>query len=324
MHIDSLRYFIALSQTGSFNRAAEELFISQQGLNRAITSLENEFDVKLVRRSRKGASLTRQGEIFLAHAESMLHEYETLIGDLEDSLLAESEETSRPLPLITTSYLSQIEFAPIRGTQLLERAQTRELPLKKLLERLGEGREGELYLVDLFSDTMKALSESGKYVFDPLFITHIGVVRHKDFPVSFGEAIAPESLVNVPMAYNCDTAISGFVSRTFADTPLANIQFTSTNSISLIQSITSGKTACLFDTYAFHVFMQNVEFHEMRLKFTPLIGENATTRIGFLFRKDNPPTLRNRRYIREVKQRFKANNADYLRAHPLSCISPLP
>ena len=65
MQIESLRYFIELARAGSFYGAAKNTFLSQQGLNKAITSLESELGVKLVERSRRGVRLTSEGEAFL-------------------------------------------------------------------------------------------------------------------------------------------------------------------------------------------------------------------------------------------------------------------
>ena len=50
MQIDTLRYFVELARVGSFYGASKNVFISQQGLNRAISSLESELGVKLVER----------------------------------------------------------------------------------------------------------------------------------------------------------------------------------------------------------------------------------------------------------------------------------
>ncbi|WP_165048850.1 MULTISPECIES: LysR family transcriptional regulator [unclassified Adlercreutzia] len=322
MHIDGFRYFIALSQAGSFNRAAEELFISQQGLNRAITSLENELGAKLVTRSRKGARLTPQGEAFLAHARVIVSEYDALTAEIGDSLLDEGEAAS-PLTLVTTSYLSQLGLAPIRGTQLAKRAQTREMLLNRLLERLEAGASDELYLVDLFPDTMAKLARSGALAFEPLFSSTLGVICHESFPLQPRGPVHRADLAKVPMAYNCDSAVDRFVSRMFADAPLTNVRLTSTNGTSLIEYVGTGEVMSLFDSYAYHVGMRSSEFRALHLRFTPLAHEEAVTRVGFLYRTDAPPSPRERRLIREAKRCFEAENADYLRDRRLTCVSPL-
>ena len=82
MQVENLRYFIELAKAGSFYGAAKNTFLSQQGLNKAITSLESELDVKLVERGRRGVRLTSEGEAFLRHARHIVSDYDLMVEDL--------------------------------------------------------------------------------------------------------------------------------------------------------------------------------------------------------------------------------------------------
>ena len=68
MNLDTMRYFKELAEAGTFYGAAKRLFMSQQGLNKAVTALEDELDVKLIERGRRGITLTPEGQHFLAFA----------------------------------------------------------------------------------------------------------------------------------------------------------------------------------------------------------------------------------------------------------------
>ena len=61
MNIETIRYFEEVARAESFYGAAKRLAVSQQGLNKAITSLERELSTKLLERSRKGVTLTPTG-----------------------------------------------------------------------------------------------------------------------------------------------------------------------------------------------------------------------------------------------------------------------
>ena len=61
MQIESFRYFEELARVGSFYGAAKSVYISQQGLNKAISSLESELGVKLIQRESRGVRLTSSG-----------------------------------------------------------------------------------------------------------------------------------------------------------------------------------------------------------------------------------------------------------------------
>ena len=64
MDTKQIDYILELAQTKNFNRAAENLFISQPTLTYQIKLAENELRFKLFDRSPKGAVLTPAGEQF--------------------------------------------------------------------------------------------------------------------------------------------------------------------------------------------------------------------------------------------------------------------
>ncbi|WP_420212430.1 LysR family transcriptional regulator [Burkholderia aenigmatica] len=61
MEIRHVRYFLAIVDTGSFTRAANELGIAQPALSQALNRMEKELGVRLFDRSRRGATLTAAG-----------------------------------------------------------------------------------------------------------------------------------------------------------------------------------------------------------------------------------------------------------------------
>lgn len=68
MELRHLRYFISVAEGGGFVRASAALRIAQPALSRQIHDLEEELDVLLFERSRRGASLTVAGECFFISA----------------------------------------------------------------------------------------------------------------------------------------------------------------------------------------------------------------------------------------------------------------
>lgn len=69
---NSLRVFISVAEKGSFTATAEELFISQPAVSRAIKNLEDELNLKLFYRDkRKGLILTDAGQRILVLARQM-------------------------------------------------------------------------------------------------------------------------------------------------------------------------------------------------------------------------------------------------------------
>ena len=59
-----MEYFVSVAECGSFSKAAEDHFISQQGISRQITAVEQELGMTLIdRRNRRRIALTPEGTI---------------------------------------------------------------------------------------------------------------------------------------------------------------------------------------------------------------------------------------------------------------------
>lgn len=74
MKIDQLRAFQKVAITGSFTKAARELFLTQPAVSQQIRGLEHAYGVKLFDRQGKTVQLTRQGKILFSKTTSLLNE----------------------------------------------------------------------------------------------------------------------------------------------------------------------------------------------------------------------------------------------------------
>ena len=72
MELRHLRYFVAVAEEKSFNKAATRLYISQPPLSRQIKQLEEEIGVTLIDRDHRPLKLTEAGEFFYDHAIQIL------------------------------------------------------------------------------------------------------------------------------------------------------------------------------------------------------------------------------------------------------------
>lgn len=72
MNAEQLEAFVFVALTGSFNKAATLLYISQPTVSMRIKSLENHLGCKLFQRTGNAISLTEEGEIFLPYAKKVL------------------------------------------------------------------------------------------------------------------------------------------------------------------------------------------------------------------------------------------------------------
>jgi len=72
MELRHLRYFMAVAEALSFNKAAAKLRIAQPALGRQVQDLEDEIGVDLFKRSPQGVTLTAEGKLFLGEVRELL------------------------------------------------------------------------------------------------------------------------------------------------------------------------------------------------------------------------------------------------------------
>ncbi|HEY2494530.1 MAG TPA: LysR family transcriptional regulator [Paenibacillus sp.] len=76
MNIENLEAFVYVIHYGSFNKAADMLFLSQPSVTARIQSLERELDCKLFDRCGRQVQLTDKGKQFLPYAQQILQTYQ--------------------------------------------------------------------------------------------------------------------------------------------------------------------------------------------------------------------------------------------------------
>ncbi len=78
MTLQQIKYAITIADTGSMNRSAEQLFVSQPSLTSAVKELEKEIGIMIFRRTSKGVVPTNEGSDFLMRARQLYQQYELL------------------------------------------------------------------------------------------------------------------------------------------------------------------------------------------------------------------------------------------------------
>jgi DNA-binding transcriptional LysR family regulator len=78
-----LSHLVALSEEGSFARAAERVHLSQPALSRSIQALEDELGMKLFDRATRGVAVTAAGRLLVERARRVLFETRCLFRDVE-------------------------------------------------------------------------------------------------------------------------------------------------------------------------------------------------------------------------------------------------
>ncbi|MEE0866693.1 MAG: LysR family transcriptional regulator, partial [Clostridia bacterium] len=78
MNLLHLKYAVEVEKTGSINKAAENLYMNQPNLSRAIKELENSIGITIFERSARGMSITAEGEEFLRYAKKIISQVDEI------------------------------------------------------------------------------------------------------------------------------------------------------------------------------------------------------------------------------------------------------
>ena len=74
MNILHLKYAVEIANTKSISRAAENLYMGQPNLSRAIKELEESLNITIFNRTPKGITVTPEGEEFLQYAKRIINQ----------------------------------------------------------------------------------------------------------------------------------------------------------------------------------------------------------------------------------------------------------
>lgn len=120
MNIVYLRYATVIAKAGSLSKAAEELFVAQPNLSRAIKELEKELDITIFERTSKGIVLTPDGERLIENGKKILRQIDELEKEFTDHLY---EKTRFALSAPRASYISRAFAAFSRSLSDIDRAE---------------------------------------------------------------------------------------------------------------------------------------------------------------------------------------------------------
>jgi len=71
--LQQLRHFVLSAKVGNFSKASKDLGIAQPALSQSIVKLETNLNVKLLKRTQKGVTLTEAGKLFFPKVTSILN-----------------------------------------------------------------------------------------------------------------------------------------------------------------------------------------------------------------------------------------------------------
>ena len=191
MNKKSLEYFLKVYDLKSISRAAEELYITPQGLSKTISRLEKELSVELFKHKANRIIPTAEAANLAAHAKSILIEY-----DLIENHLFKTGRSKKPAKVACSYDVPQMIptdfFIGFDAAHPELRMQIQEYPESMILERLDKSKVE----VAIVSGPLDELD----YDIIPLFTVPYCLVINKDHPLAERAYIRLEDLDGEPLA----------------------------------------------------------------------------------------------------------------------------
>ncbi len=107
MHIETLKVFCDLAETGSFSLAASKNFITQSAVSQQIRGLEERYGRELVERSKGNVRLTQAGTVLYQAGKEIVQKYR----EIEDSLQSLSRSVAGTVRIATVYSVGLYELS---------------------------------------------------------------------------------------------------------------------------------------------------------------------------------------------------------------------
>ena len=198
MTFQQLRYAIGIAENGSFNKAAEKLYVSQPSLTNAIHDLEGELGIQIFNRTGRGVTLTQDGQEFLSNAKQLYLNYESVVERYKKG------GASKKKFGISTQHYS---FALKSFVEMVKRFNTdeyefaiRETRTKEVIEDVAtlKSQIGILYLSDFNRAIIQKMLNAKDLEFHPLIDCKPFVYMWKGHPLAKKKSISFEELADYP------------------------------------------------------------------------------------------------------------------------------
>lgn len=198
MTLQQLKYVITISKSGSMHTAADELFITQPNLSKAIKDLELEMGITIFNRTNKGVLLTDDGTKFLSYARQVVEQANLL----ED--IYKNKESIKRIFAISSQHYGFVVNAFVKLVKTLGK-DTYEFSLREcktydVINDVKDGRSelGVIYFSRFNSEIMKKVISSNGLSYEFLFEAKPHVLLSKNHPLANKERLTLDDLDAYP------------------------------------------------------------------------------------------------------------------------------
>lgn len=198
MTLQQLTYLVKVAECGNITDAAEQLYISQPSLSTAIRNLEKEMGVTAFNRTKKGVTVTRDGEELLSFARMLLEQADIMkehfgVAEKRDPKFSVS---CQHYSFAVNAFVDVVNaFDADKYSFILRETQTGEI-----IDDVEQGKSeiGILYLSEHNEEVLTKLIKKNELEFEELFVADPHVFLCKDHPLAAKDLITLEDLMPYP------------------------------------------------------------------------------------------------------------------------------
>ena len=219
MTIQQLSHVVTIAESGSFNRAAEKLFLAQPSLTSSVKALEKELGIAIFNRSGHGVTLTPEGADFLPYARSVLEQ----VRQLQDAYGGQGARKKKFA--VSTQHYSFAVKAFVELTRTYDVAayefairETRTLDVIRDVQS-SRSELGILYLNDFNRKAITKLLSDSELTYTHLIDCGVFVYLWKGHPLAGRESISFADLAPYPcLSFEQGENISFYLSEELLST----------------------------------------------------------------------------------------------------------
>ncbi len=187
MNSKQIDFVLEVARTGNFNRAAENLFVSQPTMTYQIKLLENEIGFPIFERSPKGAVPTLAGEQFIATLKDVRNQIKKAVEQGQNFSTAYQENIRIMMPIRTSLFLLPEAIKEFKK----ENPSVLVTPNFDLYHSVDSFLNYEQDILVGYRDQVKQLKDIHTEL---LFTAHLYLLTTWDDPLAKKELIRPEDL----------------------------------------------------------------------------------------------------------------------------------
>lgn len=300
MTLQQLRYLIAISEHGSINAAAQNLYVSQSNLSTAIKELERELGITIFTRSNRGVTLTNDGTELLGYARQVIEQ-----ANMMEERYARGRAEHMRLAVSTQHYYFSLQaFINVAEQCASEKYDfiLRECATGQIVDDVRTFRSdiGVLYLDEFNSRVLRKAFVDADLSFAPLFVAQVHVFVGEGHPLAAHSSVKLEDLEPFPR-YSFEQGTTN--SFYYSEEPFGYLHHDRN-----IRMTDRGTLTNLLTSFNGYTISTGVLSSEMHSGITAIpLDVDERMQVGYIMHNERRPSTLMVRYIDELNKAIAEN-----------------